>query len=206
MVIEGYGDGPLGAGEPLLARPGFWSNYLSAICAGGADAARPLPEWFGEDGADVDALSETLFDPDCWPVLRVSGADGSRVVVVFRNLEGDYGTDFLLVRPGRSHPQRIARREGGLAGTGLGWRELVRIADNPAREADGVDDPAARLLVLLPLLDDLEAPEEAPARLGAALTAVGVARGTALSTAERLLAGLRGRTWHEPAWGSPLSS
>ncbi|MFF8594499.1 hypothetical protein ACF061_24210 [Streptomyces sp. NPDC015220] len=206
MLIEGYDDGPLDAGESLLARPGFWSNYLSMICAGGAGAERPVPEWFGEDGADADALSETLFDPGRWPVLRVPGADGSEVVVVFRNLVGDYGTDFLLIRPGRSHAQRIASWEGELSGTGLTWRELVRLADDPAPQADGVVEPAARLLLLLPLLDDLEVPEEASARLSAALTAMGLAQDTALSTTERLLTGLAGKAWHDPAWGSPLSS
>ncbi|MEV4427707.1 hypothetical protein AB0K23_20405 [Streptomyces sp. NPDC049602] len=29
VLIKGYGNGPLVAGEPLLARLGFWSNYLS---------------------------------------------------------------------------------------------------------------------------------------------------------------------------------
>jgi hypothetical protein len=208
VLIEGYDDGPLDAGESLLARPGFWSNYLSEICAGGANAERPVPEWFGEDGADVDALSEILFDPERWPVLRVPSADGSGVVVVFRNLVGDYGTDFLLIHPGQSYAQQIASWEGELSGTGLAWRELVRIAESPAPEADGVDEPAARLLLLLPLLilNDLEVPDEAPARLSAALTAVGVAQDIALITTEHLLTGLTGKSWHDPAWGSPLSS
>ncbi|UUN29667.1 hypothetical protein [Streptomyces sp. FIT100] len=206
MLIEGYDDGPLGAGESLLARPGSWSNYLSEICAGRANARRPVPEWFGEDGADVDALSEILFDPERWPVLRVPGADGSGVVVVFRNLDGDYGTDFLLIHPGRSYAEQIASWEGELSGTGLTWQELVPIADNPAPEADGIDEPAARLLLLLPLLNDLEVPEEASARLSATLTSVGVAQDITLSTTEHLLTGLTGRSWHDPAWGSPLSS
>ncbi|MEU2619437.1 hypothetical protein ABZ642_14955 [Streptomyces sp. NPDC007157] len=206
MLIEGYDYGPLEAGESMLACPGFWSNYLSEICAGGATAERPVPEWFGEDGADVDALSETLFDPERWPVLRVPGADGSGVVVVFRNLVGDYGIDFLLIDPSPSYAQQIVSWEGELPGSGLTWRELVRMADSPAPEADGVVEPAARFLLLLPLLNDLEVPEEASARLSAALTAVGVAQDTALSTTEHLLAGLTGKPWHDPAWVSPLSS
>ncbi|WP_277622446.1 hypothetical protein [Streptomyces sp. CB03238] len=31
MLIKGYDDGPLVAGEPLLTRPGFWSNYLLGL-------------------------------------------------------------------------------------------------------------------------------------------------------------------------------
>ncbi|MFE6759233.1 hypothetical protein ACFVDQ_37545 [Streptomyces sp. NPDC057684] len=68
MLIKGY-DGPLVAGESLLARPGFWSNHLMPLCSDGAGAERPAPEWFGDDGADTDALSETLFDPERWPVF-----------------------------------------------------------------------------------------------------------------------------------------
>ncbi|MFB7225569.1 hypothetical protein [Streptomyces sp. NPDC056227] len=64
MLIKGYDDGPLVAGESLLARPGFWSNYLLVMCNDGACAERSAPEWFGDDGADDDAMSEVLFDPD----------------------------------------------------------------------------------------------------------------------------------------------
>lgn len=113
QVLNGrYDDAPLDAGEALLARPGFWSNHLSAVCAGGAGDVRPVPEWFGEDTADADALSEILFDPARWPVFRLPGADGSEVVVVFRNLVGDHGTDFLLVPPGLSRAQQIATGQG----------------------------------------------------------------------------------------------
>ncbi|MEU7036385.1 hypothetical protein ABZ958_22245 [Streptomyces sp. NPDC046237] len=208
MLIEGYDHGPLEAGEPLVARPGFWSNYLSEICVGGTGGAgtgHPLPEWFGEDGADVDALSEVLFDPERLPVFRVPGADGSGVVVVLRNLPGDYGIDFVLTRPVEDCVQQTATWEGELSGAELTWPELVRIADSPAADAEGVDDPAARLLLLLPLLNGLDMPEGASGRLSAALTSVGVTQDLALSTAERLLTGLTGKAWHDPAWGSPLS-
>ncbi|MEU6985821.1 hypothetical protein ABZ946_20700 [Streptomyces sp. NPDC046324] len=205
MVIEGYEHGPLDAGEPLLARPGFWSNYLSEICAGGAGTERPVPEWFGEDGADVDALAEVLFDPESRPVFRVLGADGSGVVVVFRNLLGDHGIDFVLTRPVGDGLRQAACGTGELTGAELTWPELIRIADSPAPDAEGVDEPAARLLLLLPLLNGLDVPEGASARLSAALTAVGVAQDLALSTAEHLLTGLTGKAWHDPAWGSPLS-
>ncbi|MDQ0990528.1 hypothetical protein QFZ74_001756 [Streptomyces sp. V3I7] len=44
MRIKGYDHGPLVAGEPLLDRPGFWSNYLLAMCGYGSSTARPVPE------------------------------------------------------------------------------------------------------------------------------------------------------------------
>ncbi|MEU0602127.1 hypothetical protein ABZ484_28370 [Streptomyces sp. NPDC006393] len=205
MLIKGYDDGPLVAGESLLARPGFWSNYLMAICGDGMSAVRPVPEWFGDDGADTDALSETLFDPERWPVFRVPAADGPGAVVIYRNLVGDYGIDYLLTHPGRSYAKQIASWEGDLSGTGLTWPELVRIADNPSPAAEGVEDTAARLLLILPLLDDLDLPEAASARLSAALTTVGAPRDTVANTAGHLLPHLMKRSWHDPTWGSPLS-
>lgn len=205
MLIEGYDDGPLIAGESLLARPGFWSNYFLAICGDGTGAARPVPEWFGDDGADTDALSEILFDPERWPVFRVPAADGPGAVVIYRNLVGEYGIDYLFTYPGRSYAQQTASWEGRLSGTGLTWHELVRIADTPPPAADGVEDRAARLLLVLPLLTDLDVPEEAPARLSAALTSAGAPQDTASITAEHLLTRLTKRSRHDPAWSSPLS-
>jgi hypothetical protein len=205
VLIKGYDDAPLVAGESLLARPGFWSNYLMAMCGGGAGVERPVPEWFGDDGADADALSEVLFDPERWPVFRVPAADGPGAVVVYRNLAGDYGIDYLLTHPGRSYAQQIASWEGDLSGTGLTWLELVRIADNPAPAADGAENPDARLLLVLPLLNDLDVSEAAPARLSAALAAAGAPQDTAPNTAEHLLTHLMRRSRHDPTWGSPLS-
>ncbi|MFJ2774266.1 hypothetical protein [Streptomyces sp. NPDC087300] len=206
MLIEGYGEGPLAAGEPLLTRPGFWSNYLLEICAGGIGAAQPAPEWFGDDGADTEALSETITDPAWWPVFRVPASVGPGIVVVYRNLVGDYGTDYLLVPEGRSGVQRLAGWEGELSGTGLAWQDLARIADNPTPRAAGVSDSAARLLLILPLLDAQDVPKGASERISAALIAVGAPQDTASSTADYLLGRLTNRSWHDPTWDSPLST
>ncbi|MEW2490886.1 hypothetical protein [Streptomyces sp. NPDC048411] len=150
-------------------------------------------------------MSEALFDPEHWPVFRVPAADGPGAVVVYRNLPGDYGIDYLLTHPGRSYAQQIASWEGDLSGTGLTWLELVRIADNPATEADGAEDPEARLLLVLPLLNDLDVPEAAPARLSAALASAGAPQDTAPNTAEHLLTHLMRGSRHDPTWDSPLS-
>lgn len=205
MLIKGYDVGPLVPGESLLVRPGFWSNYLLAMCGDGWCAERPVPEWFGDDGADVDALSEVLFDPERWPVFRVPAEDGPGAVVVYRNLDGDYGTDYLLTHPGRSSVEEIASWDGDFSGRGLTWRELIRIADSPALAAEGVQGTAVRFLLLLPLLTDPEVPESASARLVAALAAIGAPQDTASITAEHLLAHLTRRSWHDPTWASPLS-
>ncbi|MFJ7990483.1 hypothetical protein [Streptomyces sp. NPDC096351] len=205
MLIKGYDAGPLVAGESLLARRGFWSNYLLAMCSDGGCAERPVPEWFGEDGADTDALSEVLLDPESWPVFRVPAEDGPGAVVIYRNLDGDYGTDYLLTHPGGSHAEQIASRDGDFSGTGLTWCELIRIADSPSFAAEGVQDTASRCLLLLPLLTDPDVPDAASARLVTALAEIGAPQDTVFVTAEHLLAHLTRRSRHDPTWASPLS-
>ncbi|MFJ5952247.1 hypothetical protein [Streptomyces noursei] len=205
MLIKGYDFGPLVPGESLLARPGFWSNYLLSMCSDGGCAERPTPEWFGEDGADTDALSEILFDPERWPVFRVPADNGPGAMVVYRNLDGDYGTDYLLTHPGSSYVEQIASWDGDFSGTGLGWRELTRIADSPSLAAEGVQDTSIRFLLLLPLLTDPDVPETGLARLIAALAGVGAPQATASIAAEHLLAHLTRRPRHDPTWASPLS-
>ncbi|MET9403140.1 hypothetical protein [Kitasatospora sp. NPDC002965] len=205
MLIKGYDVGPLASGEPLLFHPGFWSNYLLAMCSAGGCAERPVPEWFGEDGADVDGLSEVLFDPEHWPVFRMPAEDGPGVVVIYRNLEGDYGTDYLLTHPGRGYVEQLASWDGEFSGTGLTWQELIRIADSPSLADEGVQDAASRFLLLFPLLTDLDVPEGASARLIAVLTAIGAPQDTSSLAAEHLLAHLTRRSRHDPAWTSHLS-
>ncbi|MGQ4484223.1 hypothetical protein ACN6LM_002548 [Streptomyces sp. SAS_281] len=205
MLITGYDVGPLVPGESLLAHPGYWSNYLLTMCSDGGCPERPLPEWFGEDGADVDALSEVLFDPEHWPAFRVPAEDSPGAVVIYRNLDGDYGTDYLLTHPGRSYAEQIARWDGDFSGTGLTWHELIRIAESPSLADEGVQDAATRFLLLLPLLTDPDVPETASAKLIAALTAVGAPQDTVSIAAEHLLAHLTKRSRHDPTWASPLS-
>ncbi|MFD7571629.1 hypothetical protein ACFV6U_14095 [Streptomyces sp. NPDC059810] len=206
-MIKGYDGGPLAPGESLLGQPGFWSNHLMAMCDDGACAERPAPEWFGEDGADADAdaLSEVLFDPRRWPVFRMPTENGPGAVVICRNLDGDYGTDYLLAHPGSSSVEQIASWDGDFSGSGLAWLELIRIADNPSPAAEGVQDTAIRLLLLLPVLTDPDLPETASARLVAALTVVGAPQGTVSVAAKHLLTHLARRSRHDPSWASPLS-
>ncbi|MEV6781722.1 hypothetical protein [Streptomyces sp. NPDC051098] len=204
-MIKGYDGGPLVPGESLLDHPGFWSNYLLAMCSDGGCAERPVPEWFGEDGADADALSEVLFDPGRWPVFRVPAEESPGAVVIYRNLDGDYGTDYLLTHVGRSYVEQIAGWDGDFSGTGLTWHELIRIADSPSLPAEGVHDTATRFLLLLPLLTDPDVPETASARLIAALSVVGAPQDAVAIAAEHLLAHLTRKALHDPTWASPLS-
>ncbi|MFB7359916.1 hypothetical protein [Streptomyces gardneri] len=126
-------------------------------------------------------------------------------MVIYRNLDGDYGTDYLLTHPGRGYVEQIASWDGDFSGTGLTWVELIRIADSPSLAVEGAQDTATRLLLLLPLLTEPDMPEAASARLIAALTVVGAPHDTASIAAEHLLAHLTRRSRHDPTWASPLS-
>ncbi|MFJ3338938.1 hypothetical protein [Streptomyces sp. NPDC086766] len=202
MLIEGYDGGSLVAGEPLVDRPGFWSNHLWGPCWRGASAE---PEWFGADGADVDAMSDLLMDPKRWPVFLMPVEGGYEAVVVYRNLVDDYGVDYVFTHPSWSGARQIAGWDGDLHGDTLTWRELIRIVASPSPTADGIKDPAARLLLLLPLLAEHAPSDEAVATLTAALIAAGASEDTAPTTAQHLLEHAAGNAWHDPTWGSPLS-
>ncbi|WP_326570903.1 hypothetical protein OG539_37185 [Actinacidiphila glaucinigra] len=212
MLIKGYDHGPLTAGETLADRPGFWANHLLGWCEAGPDGVRPEPEWFGDDGADTDALAGVLYDERAWPVLRVPFGDGHRVVAVFRNLDGDPGLDFLLTHPGWACAETLLSYDGDRSGPGLHWRQLLHVAASvpdggPGHGPDeGLSDPAARLLLLLPVLTDgpRHAAEAVP-RIASALTAVGAPQETAALAARCLIGGTEDGIWHDPAWGSPLS-
>ncbi|MFD8596635.1 hypothetical protein ACFV1L_16700 [Kitasatospora sp. NPDC059646] len=205
MLIKGYGPGPLVEGERLLGRAGFWSNHLLPMCRFVPGEDRPEPEWFGDDGADADALAEVLLDDRAWPVFRVPFGGGHRAVVAYRNLVGDPGTDYLLDRPEWPRAARLAGYDGDWYGPGLSWRDLAHLADTPDPDSPGVHDGAARLLLLLPLLADDEVPPEAPARVSAALTAVGAPDGSARDTADHLLRNRRPAAGPRAVAGSPLS-
>ncbi|MFJ5234649.1 hypothetical protein ACIQBJ_32725 [Kitasatospora sp. NPDC088391] len=205
MLIDGYDYGPLAAGEGLLERAGFWSNHLLAMCRFTPEGTRPAPEWFGDDGADADALSEVLLDDLAWPVFRIPFQGGHNVLVVYRNLAGDHGTDYLVTRPDRPRAEVLSSFDGDWYGPGLSWRDIAHIAGTPDRTATGVHGTAARLLLLLPMLADDELPPEARARVAAALTAVGAPADSAQDTADHLLGNRRPAAGRGGGAESPLS-
>jgi hypothetical protein len=202
VLIRGYDYAALTPGEPLLEQAGFWSNHLLGMVAVGTTG--PTPEWFGDDGADTEELSETLLDDLAWPVFRIPFNGDHTAVVVYRNLVGDYGIDFLLTRPDWARAQTVASFDGDWSGPGLSWRSLIRIADTPDLATRGLHAAAGRLLLLLPCLCGAELPVEAPARVAAALAAVGAPDDGAQDTAELLLSGRRAARHRGPG-GSPLS-
>lgn len=205
VLIKGYGYGPLVAGEWLLERAGFWSNHLLAMCRFTSGETRPAPEWFGDDGADTDALSEVLQDDQAWPAFRLPFQGGHSVVIVYRNLIGDRGIDYLLTQPDWTRTEVLSSFDGDWYGPGLSWRDIFHIAETPDLTTPGVGDAAARLLLLLPLLADDELPPEALARVNAALGAVGAPEDSAQDTADHLLRMRRAAASRRGGADSPLS-
>ncbi|MFB7295514.1 hypothetical protein [Streptomyces rubiginosohelvolus] len=202
MLIEGYGHGPVVAGESLVGRRGFWANHLLAMCGDGTCAEPAVPEWFGGDGADADALAEVLFDPEQWPVFRVLVPDGHPVpgvVVVYRNFADEFEVDYLVGGQGTG----AGFSSGSVSG--LSWRELIRVADCPEAPADGVQDVSGRFLLLLPLLSGEWSGDLVRERIVAALVAVGAPEYTVGRAAGHLLGHLERRALHDSGWGSPLS-
>ncbi|WP_208615454.1 hypothetical protein [Streptomyces rubellomurinus] len=205
MLIKGYDYGPLVAGERLLQCAGFWSSHLLAMCRFTPGETRPAPEWFGDDGADTDALAEVLLDDQAWPAFRIPFKGGHSAVVVYRNLIGDFGVDYLLTQPVWPRKEDLSSYDGDWYGPGLSWRDIAHIAEAPNPTEPGVHDTAARLLLLLPLLADDELPPEAPAWVNAALTVIGAPEDSAQDTADHLLRNRRPAARRRGGVDSPLS-
>ncbi|MER6738332.1 hypothetical protein [Streptomyces puniciscabiei] len=205
MLIDGFEDDPLVAGEGLLALPGFWAAYLLWLCQ--TEENDPEPAWFGVDAVDADAAYEVLTDEEQWPVIRIPFGDGHAVVVVGRNFSEDEGTEYFISHPEWDRHGHLATIDGHQAGPGLSWQELAHIAGTPDENAPGVHAPHARLLLLLPVLGDADLPGEAVESVSDALVQAGVAAGNAPSLAQALL--YDHPLWEPAGWalasGSPLS-
>ncbi|GAA2753432.1 hypothetical protein GCM10010440_73430 [Kitasatospora cinereorecta] len=97
MLINGFDDGPLVAGEELVARPGFWAAYLMWLCQPEECEYPPTPKCFGADPADVDAVSKALDNEDSRPVFRIPFGGGHTALVLNRPFEP--GTQYLITHP-----------------------------------------------------------------------------------------------------------
>jgi hypothetical protein len=190
-ATPGHGIAPT---EHLLGPPGFWPAYFGQVWSEPAED----PEPFGADAADVDAAAEALYDATrVWPAYRIPLDDGRTVWIVHRNFPDEPGTDFLVAGPGAGGPTTLASIEGHHRGPGLSWPGLTAVADSAPPGADGIRDPALRLLLLLPAFADAHAlgEDEVVSRIAGALTAVGVDADAAPGIADRFL--------HHPLWPAP---
>ncbi|MFF1492605.1 hypothetical protein [Streptomyces sp. NPDC058304] len=163
LEIAGYEAGPLADGSRFLDQPLFWPCHLGSSLWG--EEAQAIA--FGADWDDAQTLHETVSASDEWPVFTVHLHSGYAIHVVYRNLEGDHGVDYLLFHSDWKEAVTLAVDDGHFMGPGLSWPELESTADQEARA--GVTDPDARLLLLFPVLGDADIPESAAPRLAAAL-------------------------------------
>jgi hypothetical protein len=192
-MIIGYEDDPLVDAASMLVDALFWPTYLVSCLSDRLDPAIAEAA-FDVDERDLEAYYKRLADPNRWPVFRVGLSDGHEIDIVYRNLPGTHGVDFVLCRPGGEHPLELANLEGHYFGPGLSWPELVATAAFSGAP-HGVVEPDARLLLLLPAFGDADLPSGATARVTAALTSCG-AGPAAGALAETLLAGWRLR-WRQ---------
>ncbi|MEV7532481.1 hypothetical protein AB1388_18380 [Streptomyces hydrogenans] len=202
MLIEGYESAPLVAGDELTGLPGFWAAYLLWMCR--TEENPPEPSWFGADEADTDAAYEALADETRWPVFRIPFSDGHSVLVVGRNVADEPGTEYVVAHPAWDRRGHLATIDGHHAGPGLSWRELTHIAGTPDPEAPGIQAPHVRLLLLLPVLGDIDLPGDAAAFLGDALVRAGVPEDSAPRLAENLLQDHP--LWEAAEWAEPSPS
>ncbi|MFE5938709.1 hypothetical protein ACFQ69_25515 [Streptomyces sp. NPDC056470] len=168
LKIPGYIDGPLAEGSAYLDDPLFWPVHLGASLRG-EDAQRAA---FGADWDAAMNLSHVLSAEREWPVFSVPLSSGHTIHVVYRNIEGERGVDYLLHHPTWPAAETLAVDDGHFMGPGLSWPELLSAARQPATRE--VDDADARLLLLFPTLGDALLPDDATIALTAALTALTV--------------------------------
>ncbi|MFD7812650.1 hypothetical protein ACFV6E_06840 [Streptomyces sp. NPDC059785] len=194
----GHGIAPA---EDLLRLPGFWPAWFGQCWGGPAER----PQLFGADGADVDAAAQSLYETsEVWPALRIPMAGGHLLWIVLRNFPEDGGVDYLLTHPDWTRDAPLASIEGHFSGPGLSWPELIAVADGTPADAEGVRDPARRLLLLLPAFGDADVPVAAAvSRVAVALTAVGADAERAPAVARVLL---DHPFWDGPSWAVPGES
>ncbi|ARP70088.1 hypothetical protein LK07_10140 [Streptomyces pluripotens] len=173
LKIAGYEDVPLVDGSRFLDLPLFWPCHLGSSLWG--EEAQAIA--FGPDWDDAQELYKTLSCPDEWPAFTVHLHSGYALHVIYRNLEGEHGIDYLLSHPAWTEAVTLATDDGHFMGPGLSWPELEASADQGS--TSGVTDPNARLLLLFPMLGDADVPEAAVPRLASALAELTIVEDTA---------------------------
>ncbi|MGW3649335.1 hypothetical protein [Streptomyces sp. NPDC000878] len=166
LKIPGYEGGPLVRGAAYLDDPLFWPVHLGT-CLRGEHAQRAA---FGADWDAAMELYRVLSAESEWPVFSVSLLSGHIIHVVYRNIEGDQGVDYLIHHPVWSAAETLAVDDGHFMGPGMAWPELLSVARQSATE--DVEDPDTRLLLLFPTLGDAHLPDDATVPLTTALTAL----------------------------------
>lgn len=166
LKIPGYEGGPLTDGGVHLDDPLFWPVHLGSSLRG-EDAQRAA---FGADWDAAMELHGVLSAEEEWPTFSMPLHSGHTVHVVYRNIDGDRGVDYLIHHPTWPAAETLAVDDGHFMGPGMAWPELLSAARQSP--TTGVSDPDARLLLLFPTLGDAELPDDAAVPLTTALSAL----------------------------------
>ena len=132
----------------LTGRRGFWPAHFYDVID---DEDLLADAW--RVGLDVVEETATLLtDPGAWPLFEIELGDGAGLAVIYRNLEDELGIDYLVSAGRDGGWIEIASIEGHFRGPGLSWPEAIRVSHRQRPE-----DQARTLLLLAPILGDVEA-------------------------------------------------
>ncbi|WP_051782323.1 MULTISPECIES: hypothetical protein [unclassified Streptomyces] len=170
-IPEYLQDCELVASEDLARDPAFWLAHILLTMGDPGEPSEP----YGVDASAYDAMVDRLGDPEQpWPVLRVRIDGGHTVHAVYANWEDESNVDFFIRHPKWGRLGHLGQCGADEAGPGLSWRELLALATSTQDGSEGLTDPSARLLLLLPMLGDADMPGEARDTVARALSHCGI--------------------------------
>ncbi|MEV7028068.1 hypothetical protein AB0O00_38860, partial [Kitasatospora sp. NPDC093558] len=146
-IAEFLDEDDLVVAEHLADDLAFWFAHF-VISFGVEDEAA---EEYGVDAAAYEAVLARLGDAEQpGTVLRVPFDGGHTAYVAWQNWEDESTVDYLVHHPAWGRLGFLAQDGPHGSGPGLAWPELVKLAGSTQDGADGLADPARRLLLLLP--------------------------------------------------------
>ncbi|WUR58112.1 hypothetical protein OHS32_23705 [Micromonospora chokoriensis] len=170
MMDAGYEDLPIVDGVPLLSDELFWPTYLAATMAPHRDSL--VTSAFGVAIDDCFEYFARLIDDEAWPAFRMPLPKGYEIDLVYWNEPDEKGTQYILCHSDRDSNIDLANVGGHEFRPGLSWPELAAAAHSGSAP-NGIVDPSARLLLLLPAFGDADVPPDATATVTAALMSCG---------------------------------
>lgn len=158
--ICGYGGGPYSWHPELLEEHLFWISYLGSFFHDiGVQELLIGPDW-----DDAEAFDKAIYASEDWPVFTVTLASGPRIDIVYRTIPDDIAIDLVFHDPAATRPRTVASTQDG-AGQVLSWDQAAA-----ADAANTGPCQARQLLLLLPLIDLEELPQNAIDLLADSLT------------------------------------
>ncbi|MQY22132.1 hypothetical protein [Nocardia macrotermitis] len=185
--VPEYLDAELVAGEEFADGPAFWLAHL-LITMGDLDAD---PEAYGVTESVFETVMERLGDAGLpWLTFRVPFGGGHTALAIYVNFEDESTVEFVVHQPDWGRLGHLGQCGPSSAGPGLSWQELTAIAaavPQGVSDAEGLLDPAQRLLLLLPMLGDAATPDDAVDVVAQALVRCGMIDDVAARFARELL-------------------